>query len=182
MKVISGMLKGRTILGFHNPKTRPTMDRVKESLFAMIQEQIVNSTVLDLFSGSGSLAIEALSQGAKVAYLNDNNKDAIKTIQKNIQNFALQSKSIIMNYDFKKTLKILKEKGASFDFIFLDPPYQTSYIKEALLLILEYQLINENGKIICETDSLEKILPYDSLQVVKQKKYGDKYIVIFEKV
>lgn len=182
MKVISGTLKGRFIEGFHNPKTRPTMDRVKESLFAMIQEDIPNSIILDLFSGSGNLAIEAISQGACIAYCNDKNKEAIRVIQKNITNFALQNQVKVMNYDFKKALQILKEEKIQFDIIFLDPPYQTDYIKESLLCINQYQLLKENGKIICETDDLAKIPENRDWKNVKQKKYGDKYVVILSKI
>jgi len=84
MKIISGTLKGRQVEGFKNRGTRPTMDRVKESLFGVIQEKIPGSVVLDLFSGSGNLAIEAISEGASFAYLNDKSKSAVKLIQKNI--------------------------------------------------------------------------------------------------
>ena len=84
MKVISGIYKGRTIKGYDMDGTRPTMDRVKESLFATIQDEIKDSVVLDLFSGTGSLAIESLSQGAKTAYAIDKSKEAIKTINENI--------------------------------------------------------------------------------------------------
>lgn len=178
MKVISGTLKGRNIIGFQNPGTRPTMDRVKESLFAMIQEDLPDSIILDVFSGSGSLAIEALSQGASCAFCNDKNKKAYQIIRKNIEQFSLQSKTQLMNLDFKKLFLLLGQKNQKFDLIFLDPPYQTEYIKESLLLIEKYQLLKEEGKIICESDSLEKI-PLGSLwQIVKQKKYGDKLVVI----
>ena len=81
MKVISGTLKGRNIKGYNIDGTRPTMDRVKESLFGMIQDNIKESTVLDLFSGSGNLGIEAISNGAKFCYFIDNNKEAIQTIK-----------------------------------------------------------------------------------------------------
>ena len=84
MKVISGIYKGRNILGYDIDGTRPTMERVKESVFAMIQNYLPDSIVLDLFSGSGNLAIEALSQGAREAYAIDSNFVAYKTINKNI--------------------------------------------------------------------------------------------------
>ena len=83
MRVISGIYKGKNILGFDIDGTRPTMDRVKESMFAMVQDNIKDKVVLDLFSGSGSLGIEALSNGAKMCYFNDSNKIAYNTILKN---------------------------------------------------------------------------------------------------
>ena len=84
MKIISGIYKGRNLKGFTIDGTRPTMDRVKESLFATIQDKVVDSVVLDLFTGSGNLGIEALSNGASFAYLVDNNYKAIKMVEKRI--------------------------------------------------------------------------------------------------
>ena len=90
MKIISGKYKGRNILGFDINGTRPTMDRVKESLFAIIQNYIKDSIVLDLFSGSGNLALESMSEGAKEIYLVDKNKKAYKTILDNLNNFNIK--------------------------------------------------------------------------------------------
>ena len=95
MKIISGIYKGRKIEGFDIDGTRPTMDRVKESLFAMIQNNIQDSIVLDLFSGSGNLGIEALSNGAKYAYLVDKNFKAVNTIKKNISTIGVESCTVI---------------------------------------------------------------------------------------
>ena len=95
MKVISGKYKGRKIEGFDIEGTRPTMDRVKESLFATIQNYIKESVVLDLFSGSGNLGIEALSEGASYAYLVDKNIKCIKTINKNINNMGIENVILI---------------------------------------------------------------------------------------
>ena len=86
MRVISGKLKGRNILGFNILGTRPTMDRVKESIFGMIQSYINDSVVLDLFSGSGNYGIEAISNGAKLAYFNDHNIKCVNVIKENLSN------------------------------------------------------------------------------------------------
>ena len=154
MKVISGKYKGRILEGFDINGTRPTMDRVKESLFGTIQNYIPESIVLDLFSGSGNLGIEALSEGAKFAYLVDSNKKAITIINKNINNIGITDVEVI-NSDYKEALKRFKIK---FDLIFLDPPYNTNYIEESIELIKEYNLLNNNGIIVCESDSLDKIV------------------------
>ena len=114
MKIISGIYKGRTLEGHNISGTRPTMDRVKESLFAMIQNYIDNSTVLDLFSGSGNLGIEALSNGAKVAYLVDNNNIAIKTINSNINKLNVNNAKVLKG-DYKN---ILNNINTIFDLIF----------------------------------------------------------------
>ena len=177
MKVISGLYKGRNIDGFDIDGTRPTMDRVKESLFATIQNYIPDSIVLDLFSGSGNLGIEALSNGSKFAYFCDNNYKAIKTINNNISKIGITNFEVIYS-DYKKCLKDLNEKNIKLDLIFLDPPYRTNYIEEALKLISDLKLLNESGLIVCESDNLDKIIYPNAFKCIKSKKYGDKFIVL----
>ena len=181
MKVISGIYKGRNIEGFFIDGTRPTMDRVKESIFSMIQNYLKESVVLDLFAGSGSLGIESLSEGAAKVYLVDKNKKAINVIKKNISTIGINN-SIILNMDYKKSLDYFKEKNILFNIIFLDPPYKTDYIEKSLSLIDEYNLLEENGIIICESDDLKKIIYSKKYINIKEKKYGDKYIVIIKKI
>ena len=120
MKIISGKYKGRNLDGHNLDGTRPTMERVKESLFAIIQNHLDNAIVLDLFSGSGNLGIEALSEGASYAYLVDFNKKAAITIKNNLNNIGINEAEVI-NLDYKKALNYLKDK--KMDLIFLDPPY-----------------------------------------------------------
>ena len=180
MKIISGIYKGRTIEGFDIKGTRPTMERVKESLFAMIQNYLPNSTCLDLFSGSGNLGIEALSEGADTIYLVDNNIKAIKIIEKNIEKLNIEKANII-NSDYKKALTLFKEKNIKFDVIFLDPPYKTNFLEKSLSLIAEYNLLNEDGIIICESDSIDKIVFSVYYKLIKERTYNDKFVVILEK-
>ena len=177
MRVISGKYKGR-ILEYEITGTRPTMDRVKESLFAMLQSNILESIVLDLFAGSGNLGIEALSEGASYCYFVDSNKKAINVIKKNLNNIGIDGYEIL-NCDYKKALSILDKK---FNLIFLDPPYDTNYIEESIALIVKYDLLENDGIIICESDILDKIKYPDCLKIVKQKKYGNKFIVLLQKV
>ena len=179
MKIISGKLKGRNIEGFNIDGTRPTMDRVKESLFATIQDSIPNSICLDLFSGSGNLGLEAISQGANYVYLIDNNKKSIEIINRNVEKLNVEEECTILNMDYKKAIEYLSDK--KFDIIFLDPPYQTNYIEESIKLIDRYNILNEEGLIVCESDSLDKIV-YDNFSDVKSKRYGDKFIVILKKL
>lgn len=179
MKIISGYLKGRILEGFNLDGTRPTMDRVKESLFAMIQDEIDGSICLDLFSGSGNLGIEAISQGASRVYLGDYNKKAIQVIKTNLNKLNIEDKCDVILGDFKKILNTLNIK---FDLIFLDPPYKTNYIEDAISLITKNDLLRTNGLIICESDSLEKIVYSSEYKQIKEKKYGDKYVVILEKI
>lgn len=180
MKVLSGIYKGRNILGFDINGTRPTMDRVKESLFAMIQDYIKDKVVLDLFSGSGNLGIEAVSEGAKYAYLVDHNKKAYDTINKNINTLGINNASAI-NKDYQKALKYFHENNIKFDVIFLDPPYKTNYIEESIKQISLYNLLNQNGIIICENDNSDRIVYNEDYTEIKQRKYGDKIVVILKK-
>ena len=181
MKVISGIYKGRNLLGYNLDGTRLTMDRVKESLFASIQDNIQESIVLDLFSGSGSLAIEALSEGASFAYAVDKSHQAIKIINENIKTIGVKNCKVILS-DYKIVLKEFSSKKIKFDLIFLDPPYATNYIEESLKLISNLKLLNNSGLIICESNSLDKIIYDDSFTKIKEKKYGDKWVVILRNI
>lgn len=180
MKVISGILKGRKIEGFGLEGTRPTMDRVKESLFATIQNYIQDSIVLDLFAGSGNLGIEAISNGSRFVYLNDISDKAIKVIKQNVSNFKIEDNVTILNLDYKKCLNYLSHENISFDIIFLDPPYKKQIVGDIIKFICEHELLNEGGLIVCEVSD-NYLGEYDSLEKIKEKKYGDKQIIIFKK-
>lgn len=177
MRIISGKYKSREIVGYNMIGTRPTMDRVKESIMAMIQDKIKNSVCLDLFAGSGSIGLELLSNGADTCYFVDNNKKVIDTIKLNIDKIKIEEKYFLILSDFHKALKNFKEQNIKFDIIFLDPPYQNNYIKDCLKLILEYELLNKNGIIICEYEF--EIFECD-LEIIKEKKYGSKKIIIYK--
>ena len=181
MKVISGKYKGRKLLGHNIDGTRPTMDRVKESLFAMIQDKIVDSIVLDLFAGSGALAIEALSMGSKFAYLNEKNIKAYNTIKNNMNSIGIENYKLF-KYDYKLALEKYYNENIKFNIIFLDPPYESKYIENSINLITEYDLLEKDGIIVVESSSLDKIVYSTDYIVVKQKKYQDKLVVILKKI
>jgi len=178
MKIISGILKGRIIKGYDIDGTRPTMDRVKESLFGMIQSYIMESTVLDLFAGTGNLGFEALSNGAKICYFNDKNNKCTSLIEKNAKDFNIYDKTVITTLDYKKALDEYYRKNIKFDLIFLDPPYKMDSLNEVIQFIKEKNLINKDGLIVCEIDNL--YLDINTFEKLKEKKYGDKYIVIYK--
>ena len=173
MRIISGKYKGKNIIGFNIDGTRPTMDRVKESLFGIIQNKLEDASCLDLFAGSGSLGIEALSNNAKSCYFVDNNKEVIKTLKENLKN--INEEYYIIQNDYEKALININQK---FDIIFLDPPYKYNLIDKALKLILEYDLLNEDGIIVCEYENEVFSCP---LENIKEKKYGSKNIRIYKK-
>ena len=179
MRIISGKYKGRVLKGYTLKGTRPTMDRVKESLFATINEYINNSVCLDLFAGSGNLGIEALSMGAREVVFVDKEYMASKTIKSNIDMLDSNINATILTMDYLKALEKLYPK--KFDLIFLDPPYKTDYINKSLKKIEELNLCKETSLLILESDELEKIEYSNYYEEVKTKKYGDKYIRILKK-
>ncbi len=181
MKIVAGKYKGRNILGFNIEGTRPTQDRVKENLFNIINEDIKDKVVLDLFAGSGNLGLEALSRDAKYVYFNDNNRKAIDIINKNINSMNIDNCKVL-NMSYKRVLNYFKDNNIKLDIIFLDPPYETSYIEQSIIIANEYNLLSENGMIICESNDLDKIIYPSNFKRTKEKKYGDKYIVIIEKI
>lgn len=174
MRVISGKYKNKKLDGFDINGTRPTMDRVKESLFASIQSYLKNSTVLDLFAGSGSLGIEALSNGSNTCYFVDSNIKLIEIIKHNTLN--IKEDIHILKKDYIEALKYFKENNIKFDIIFLDPPYQMNLINNSISLIEKYHLLNDNGIIICEYEVENFSSNY---KIIKEKKYGSKKIRIY---
>ena len=180
MKVISGTLKGRNIEGYNIDGTRPTMDRVKESLFATIQDNIKGSIFLDLFAGSGQIGIEAISNGANLCYFIDNNQEVIKVLNKNISNLNIKQNSKVILSDWKKSLNDFANQGIKFDIIFVDPPYDYNVYEKILEKVSTLNLLNDNGIIILEHSNLKLKDSYNNLILYKEKKYGNKSINIYK--
>ena len=181
MRVISGSLKGRNIKGFSIEGTRPTMDRVKMSIFGSIQNYIKDSLVLDLFAGSGNLGIEAISNGCKYCYFIDNNKICIKCINENLTNFNITNKGKTILTDYNKALNLFKKNNIKFDIIFIDPPYKYENINNIVSTINEYNILNNNGLLVLEFKYDNISLENNLYTLYKSKKYGDKYVYIYKK-
>lgn len=175
MRVISGKYKGKNLKGFDIDGTRPTMDRVKESLFGMIQGYIKNSICLDLFAGSGALGIEALSNGSKYCYFVDKGKEVLKVLEENLKNIE---NAQILKQDYMNALDYFKEKNIKFNIIFLDPPYKEALITPSLSKIVEYDLLLDDGIIVCE---YENEIIGTNLSCWREKKYGSKKIAIYKR-
>ena len=175
MRVISGKYKGRKIDGFNIEGTRPTMDRVKESMFASIQNKIEGSVVLDLFAGSGALGIEALSNGAKYVYFIDNSSEVEKVLKNNLR--GMEDYKIMM-IDYNKALKSFRDNSIKFDIILLDPPYDRHFINKILDFIYDNNLLNEGGIVVTEYET-EKVKT-EKFNIYKTKKYGHKTVTIFD--
>ena len=180
MRIISGTARGTKLYTLEGKTTRPTLDRVKESLFNIIQNKIQDSIFLDLFSGSGAIGLEAASRGAKKSILCDKSKDAIKIIKNNTEKTHLENKVEIINKDF---IDLLKCDIKKIDIVYIDPPYKTNYIFESLKIITENNILNEDGLIILETDEQERILKHIDklkLEVIDQRKYGRAYLIFLK--
>lgn len=175
MRVISGTARGTTLHSIDNISTRPTLDRVKESLFNIIQNKIEDSTVLDLFAGSGAIGIEFLSRRAEKAYFCDISIKAIEMIEQNLNKTRLKEKAEVFNKDYLKCIEELK--NVQFDIIFLDPPYKEKFSIEALKKISEGKMLKNDGIIIIETDEPERELKEISninieYKIYDLRKYG----------
>ena len=182
MKIISGYLKGRVIDGYKIEGTRPTMDRVKESVFSMIQNNIRDSVVLDLFAGTGNYGLESLSNYSKFVYFNDKNKECIKCILKHLEKFNIKDKSKVIQSDYQECLNYIKNNRIKLDVIFLDPPYKLLVIKDILNFINKFDLLNQDGIVVCEIEGDKLEDKYLNLEKIKYKKYGEKEVYIFKKV
>jgi 16S rRNA (guanine966-N2)-methyltransferase len=162
--------------------TRSTTDRVRESIFNIIQYEIEESIVLDLFSGSGAMAIESISRGAMKAVCVDNSKDAINIINKNVEKLSIKNIDIF-GQDAKNFL--IAKKGTKYDFIFLDPPYKNIILlNEILVLLAQESFLNKYGQIIIETqeDNFSEILIPEKLIIDKVKNYGKTMIIFLNNI
>ena len=164
-------------MGFNILGTRPTMDRVKESVFASIQTYVKDSCCLDLFAGSGSLGIEALSNGARECYFVEKNDEIFNILKNNLRGIE---NNILIKKDYNDALNYFKNNKIKFDLIFLDPPYKLMLINRILEFIYLNDLLNEGGLVICEYED-ETVLN-DDLQLIKNKKYGTKKVDIYKKL
>mgnify|MGYP004494659767 FL=1 len=182
MRIISGNARGTKLYTLEGLSTRPTLDRVKESMFNIIQQDIPEAIVLDLFAGCGAIGLEMVSRGAKQAVLCDNSKQAIKIIEKNIEKTHMEKQIQLYNMDYIDCLEKVKDK--KFDLIYIDPPYQTDYIEKALQKIIEYDIITNNSKIILETDDEKRITQEISninINIIDQRKYGRATLIFLKK-
>jgi 16S rRNA (guanine966-N2)-methyltransferase len=147
MRIISGTAKGTKLNTLEGLETRPTLDRVKESLFSIIQLKIPDSNVLDLFAGSGALGIEALSRGASKAVFCDSNYSAIKIVNQNLEKTKLLNKAKVLNTNYNSALESLSNE--KFDIVFLDPPYKTNFVEKSIEKILKLDLLSEQRNYSC---------------------------------
>lgn len=180
MRIIAGKARGRKLLPPDTMETRPTLDRVKESMFSIIQNYIQDSVVVDVFAGTGSLGLEAASRGAKEVYLVDKSNTTFPILKRNVENLKFEDFCFPLNLDSYDALKMLSKKGKVFDIIFIDPPYCKEMIPKAMEIIKESNLLKKDGIIVTKIDSIEEIYSgYKEIKLLKSKKYGNTTVCIY---
>ena len=178
MRIITGSARGTRLETLEGEEiTRPTVERVKEAIFSMINFELEGRNVLDLFGGSGQMALEALSRGAKSATICDSNRDALAVIKRNAQKTKLYEKTKILSSDYKAAINGCRT-GEKFGIVFLDPPYgEYEMLTDALDRILRMDILSENAVVICESNRKEPI-EIEGLRVRRFSRYGKVFITV----
>jgi 16S rRNA (guanine(966)-N(2))-methyltransferase RsmD len=177
MRIISGTSKGRKLVTPKSQFLRPTSDRVKESIFNILREEMEGKVVLDLFAGTGNLGIEALSRGAKKAIFVEKGRQALRLIQRNLNQFGLEERSEIIPKDAIRAIGILKQRGECFGLILMDPPYEKGLIQRTLMKLNSYPIYHKDSILVIEHDRREP-LPHimNGWNLIRERRIGDTVI------
>ncbi len=179
MRIIAGEYKGRRITTPEDTSVRPTTGKVKEAIFAMLMNDIYDAVTVDLFAGTGSLGLEALSRGARKCYFGDNSRDSLRLIRENIAHCKAEEKSVIIAGSYEKVLDRISEKA---DIFLLDPPYKEGLMLKCLQRIDELDILAEDGVIVAEHGGYEDMPEaIGSIIRVKDKRYGTVNVTIYRK-
>ncbi len=179
MRVISGCARGHKLKAPKGLTTRPTTDRIKESLFNILAPDIYGCRFLDLFSGSGAIGIEALSRGAEKAVFVDSDKNSLSVIKDNIRAVKLDNNAEVLGCDVRAAVMRLSRDRASFDIIFMDAPYGKGYTQQTLTYIAEAKILAPDGYIVAEISSGEEIPSPEGLELKRIKDYKTTKMVFF---
>ncbi|MGK0466590.1 MAG: 16S rRNA (guanine966-N2)-methyltransferase [Clostridium sp.] len=181
MRIIAGSARGRKIISPIGMGTRPTLDRIKESMFSIIQNKIRGSIVVDMFSGTGSLGLEAASRGADMCYLIDMGDTTFEMLQNNVDNLKFSEKCKCFKGDTYKYMQQFADDKMVFDLIFIDPPYAKDMIPPAIEIIATNGLLSKDGLIVCKIDSAEEVYQGNSIiNLSDLRKYGNTTVLIYE--
>lgn len=184
MYIIAGKFHRRKILAPSGSITRPTAARLRETVFNILQDAIINAEFLDIFAGSGAMGIEAISRGAKHTTFIENHRLALHSLKKNIIELHIQDQVTIISQDFLQALKKLQKLGKSFDIIFADAPYHLKRGNVPLsTLLLEMDLLNENGIFLIENDLPElPVVENSKLKWVNSRRSGRAFLHFYRKI
>ncbi len=177
MRIISGSARGKRLLPVPGMKTRPTTDRVKENIFNILQDRTRGARVLDLFAGTGQMGIEALSRGAASCDFVDHDRAALAVIRKNLDGARLIDRARVHAVEFSAFLR--SHQDAKWDLIFLDPPYGGKLLNEALFAAERFDILSENGIMVCESAVPDVLDPHFSGG--REYRYGTIRITVLEK-
>lgn len=180
LRIIAGTARGRRFEAPEGKDTRPTLDRVRENLFNMIQGRLMDARLLDLFAGSGALSLEALSRGAAFAVLADRDETAIRTEKKNLEILGFQDRARQIRSPWERTLRTLKGEGEKFDLIFLDPPYAMTDLRELTEKLIP--LMAEDAWVVLEHQAGAEIQVSERLGIVKERAWGYCGVKIYEQL
>ncbi|MDR3270107.1 MAG: 16S rRNA (guanine(966)-N(2))-methyltransferase RsmD [Peptococcaceae bacterium] len=174
MRIIAGELRGRRIQSVQGWKTRPTSDKVKGAIFNVLRDKVRAARVLDLFAGTGNLALEALSRGARHAVLLEDDRAACRVIRENARSLGLERQTEVIPLSVFVFLP--RCRAQAFDLIFLDPPYRQGWASQAVAQIAQLQILTRRGVIVAETARDELLEPTEQLQIRQRGSYGDTQI------
>ncbi|MBE5801149.1 MAG: 16S rRNA (guanine(966)-N(2))-methyltransferase RsmD [Clostridiales bacterium] len=176
MRIIAGRGRGTQLFAPKGMDTRPTQDKVKESLFNMIQFDVPQARVLDLFAGSGALALESLSRGAESAVLVDKSREALDCIRRNIQKLRMDDETTVLACDWTQALVKCQIQGLQFDLVFLDPPYRMTELAEISNKLLEMNLLAQDALLVIEHRTDTQPQMNDCFSLERERTYGDTQI------
>ncbi len=171
MRITSGIRRGKKLLSLAGDNTRPTLERVKQAFFNAIQFEISDKVVLDLFSGSGQLGLEALSRGAQYCFFNDISKDACDIIKKNINACDFAKISYLTCKSYTDCVKIIKDSKKQVSLVFLDPPYSQGLVNDALDCISKNGILENGAIIVCESSDTD-VVSHADFTVRKEYRYS----------
>ena len=173
LRIIGGALKGKKLYSVRDTSIRPTADKLRESIFNILSQRVLDAVVIDLFAGTGALGIEALSRGAESVLFVDSANGALSVLRRNIESCMLDQKANIIKWDIRQNLNCIKSKKQHFDLIFLDPPYDKNLIKPTLFNLDKSYSLKKGACIVVEHSLFESI-PTDLFvfDLVDQRKYG----------
>ncbi len=181
MRIISGKYAKRRLLTLKSQKTRPTSDKVKESLFDSLGQYFSGGEVLDLYAGSGALGIEAVSRGCDHAVLVDINHAAVNVIRQNVMLTKETDKFKVLKMSDQQALKLLTAKAVKFDLVFLDPPYAKQKISDVMKKLDDFDLLASDSRIIAETDDRTDLSVISDFELLKTHHLGKTIVRIYRK-